>query len=98
MGLIDKKVSIFLDTNVFQTFLGKKKTSDVLLYSPGVPNKYYALVDFINQNKLKETVEICIPSVVIMECKQHMYACFLKSTKELEDSIENYQKLFGDVP
>lgn len=32
MGLIDKKVSIFLDTNVFQTFLGKKKTSDVLLY------------------------------------------------------------------
>lgn len=41
MGLIDKKVSIFLDTNVFQTFLGKKKTSDVLLYSPGVPNKYY---------------------------------------------------------
>lgn len=42
MGLIDKKVSIFLDTNVFQTFLGKKKTSDVLLYSPGVPNKYYA--------------------------------------------------------
>lgn len=38
MGLIDKKVSIFLDTNVFQTFLGKKKTSDVLLYSPGVPN------------------------------------------------------------
>jgi len=97
MGLIDKKVSIFLDTNVFQTFLGKKKTSDVLLYSPGVPNKYYALVDFINQNKLKETVEICIPSVVIMECKQHMYACFLKSTKELEDSIENYQKLFGDL-
>lgn len=97
MGLVDKKISIFLDTNVFQTFLGSKKSSSVLLYSTGVPQKYYDLIDFINKNNLNDFVEVCIPSVVIMECKQHMYECFLKSIKELEESIGNYKKLFGDL-
>lgn len=101
MNVGDKKTTIFLDTNVFQIFLGgfssNKKESNVILHSTGTPEKYYDLVEFVNKSKLNSLVEICIPSVVVMECKEHMYECFSRNIESLDEAVKNYQKIFGDL-
>lgn len=92
-----KKISIFLDTNIFQTFFGSKNDKKVFLYKAGVTNDYYRLRDFINEYQLSDQIEICIPSVVIMECKQHMLDCFIRNEKKLIEDVTNYKKIFGSL-
>lgn len=94
MNTADKKVSLFIDTNIFQSFIG---TDKVFLQSIGVSKDYYTIVDFINKYRLSDKIEICIPSVVVMECKQHMKKCFREQCKEIEKVIQEEQKIFGSL-
>lgn len=93
----EKRISIFLDTNILQTFFGSKKDTNVFLDKTGVPAEYYQLTDFINKYWLEKQIEICIPGVVVMECKQHMQNCFSKKVKQLTSNIDEYKKIFGSL-
>lgn len=97
MEIEEKKISLFLDTNVFQSFWTFKKNNCVFLDNTGVPSDYYQLLNFIEKYRLDDQIEICIPSVVIMECKQHMRDCFSKSMACLDSDLKEYKKLFGDL-
>lgn len=92
MGI--KDVSIFIDTNVFQMFWSVNNIRNVYLYKIEAPKEYYKLVDFVKNNELQDRVELCIPSIVIMECKQHMYECFKKNVAKIEEDIKSYKKAF----
>ncbi len=93
----EKRISIFLDTNILQTFFGSKKDTNVFLDKTGVPVEYYQLTDFINKYWLEKQIEICIPGVVVMECKQHMQNCFSKNIKQLTLDNAKYKKIFGSL-
>lgn len=97
MGDIKKEIAVFLDTNILQSFIGSKNESNVFLYKAGINGEYYNLTEFIDRYHLNNNIEICIPSVVVMEIKQHMYNCFRKNTKQLNDDIEKYKKLFNSL-
>ena len=42
-----KKVSVFVDTNMLQSFIKHNKKDYVFLYNLGIPKTYYDLVAFI---------------------------------------------------
>ncbi len=92
-----RKISVFLDTNIFQGFISFKKESKVRLFDVDVPQHYYRITDFIDFNHLYDKIEICIPKVVVMECKQHMIKCFNESVEDLKGYIEIYNKIFGSL-
>lgn len=89
-----KKISIFVDTNVLQSFYGDR---NVCLYKINVPEEYYKLIDFIIHNKLQDYIEICIPDIVMMEYKQHMMNCFVEKKEQLNKDKAIYEKIFGSL-
>lgn len=90
----DKKVSIFLDTNILQTFLGSE---NVFLQDLQITRDYYDLINFVNENRLRDYIEICIPEVVLLECRQHMRSCFAKNEDKIKQTTTEHQKLFGTL-
>lgn len=73
MAAHNKKISIFIDTNILQIIWGSKTIKNVHLDRIEITQQYYDLIDFIRDYNLEDVVEVCIPSIVAMEFKQHMY-------------------------
>lgn len=96
---MNAEISIFLDTNILQSFgVGKgKEGSNVFLSNLGVPSKFYDLVSFIDENRLADKIEICVPEVVTMEMKYHMLSGFKSQRQKLNAAIEEHKKIFGDI-
>lgn len=94
---MDRKTSIFLDTNIIQAFTSGKKGSSVFLDNLGIRKDYYTLTDFISNNGLEDEIEICIPEIVVMEMKHHMIAGFDKQLQQLNGQIEEHKKMFGNL-
>lgn len=93
-----KKISVFLDTNILQTFIeSHQRKSNVFLSNLGIPKEYYALTDFVLENSLQDYVEICIPEVVIKELRQHMINKFNQYCDKLTNDIDYYTKYGGDI-
>ena len=46
-----KKVSVFIDTNILQSFIKYSKKDYVFLANLGIPKNYYNLVSFIEENR-----------------------------------------------
>ena len=92
-----KETSVFLDTNIIQTFLGNKSGSNVFLNSLGICSEYHDLSNFITKNRLEGLVEICIPEVVVLEMKYHMNTGFVKQTQKLQDDLGMHKKLLGTI-
>jgi len=97
--MMDRETSIFLDTNIIQTFIDSKKGSgsNVFLYKLGIRQDYYKLSDFIKENGLEDRIEICIPEVVVMEMKHHMKEGFKKQFQRMKEQIEENQRIFGNL-
>lgn len=92
-----KKVSVFVDTNILQSFVSYRKTDYVFLANLGIPKAYYDLVAFIEDNHLENYVEICISEVVFKELRQHMIDMFDNFCKNFAKDMEHYSKIAGDI-
>lgn len=92
-----KKVSVFVDTNILQSFVSYRKTDYVFLANLGIPKAYYDLVAFIEDNHLENYVEICISEVVFKELRQHMINMFDNFCKNFAKDMEFYSKIAGDI-
>ena len=90
-----KKISVFIDTNVLQSFIGSKKY--VFLSNLGIPKQYYELVTFIKENHLQDYVEICISEVVFKEIRQHMINKFDSFCANIDNDMKLYSKIAGDI-
>ena len=64
---MSREISIFLDTNILQTFLGNKTGSNVFLNSLGIRSQFHELTNFIAENRLERLVELWIAAVVVLE-------------------------------
>lgn len=95
--MMNKEISIFLDTNIIQVFIGGKKGSNVFLHNLGIQKDYYMLVDFIDHNRLEDRIEICIPEIVVREMKYHMKSGFERQLLQLSDQIKEHKKIFGNL-
>ena len=84
---MSREISIFLDTNVIQSFLD----------SLGIRPDFHDLAKFIDENDLSNKVEICIPEIVVLEMKQHMKDGFLKQRQKLQDHLKEHKKVFGNI-
>lgn len=91
--MYNKEVSIFIDTNTAQTFIGKY----VYFSKLGVPSEYHKLTNFITENALKDRAEICFPETVIKEMKSHMIKGFTAASNEIVESICDFKNLYGDL-
>lgn len=99
---MDRGVSIFLDTNIIQTFRGSKNKrefpkSNVSLDKLGISSDYYDIVKFIESNNLVGQIEICIPEIVVMEMKHHMTEGYKKQLKRMRSHIKEHTDLFGNL-
>lgn len=97
--MMNREISVFLDTNIIQTFMSGdgKKASNVFLHSLGIRKEYYILSDFIGDNGLEDKIEICIPEIVVLEMKHHMKSGFRKQLQQLDSQIEEHKKIFGKL-
>jgi len=97
--MMNKETSVFLDTNIIQTFIGggSKKGSNVLLHSLGIRPEYYEFTDFIESNGLEDKIEICIPEIVVMEMKHHMKTGFERQLQQLGGQVDEHKKMFGNL-
>lgn len=95
--MMNKETSVFLDTNIIQTFIGGKKGSNVFLDNLGIRKEYYMLADFIDSNRLEDRIEICIPEIVVLEMKYHMKAGFERQLLQLLDQIKEHKKMLGNL-
>lgn len=92
-----KKVSVFLDTNILQSFFKFGKKDYVFLANLGIPKIYYDLVSFITENRLENHIEICISEVVFKEIRQHMINNFNSFCDTLTADVASYSKIAGDL-
>lgn len=92
-----KKVSVFLDTNILQSFIKHGKKDYVFLANLGVPKNYYKLVSFIEDNQLQDYVEICISEVVLKELRQHMIDNFNSFYDIIAADMVSCSKVAGDL-
>ncbi len=92
-----KKTSVFIDTNILQSFIPHNKTDYVFLANLGIPKGYYELVSFIEENKLNDYIEICISEVVFKELRQHMIDKFNSFCDRFKSDIDSYSKIAGDI-
>ena len=53
-----KKVSVFIDTNILQSFVKHHRKDYVFLSNLGIPKSYYDFVAFITDNRLQEDIGI----------------------------------------
>lgn len=86
-------ISVFIDTNVAQSFVG----NNVFLSRLGVPNEYYNLISFLTESRLDSKVTVFFPEVVVNEMKAHMKKCFDSCIAEIDRSTTSYSKIFGDL-
>lgn len=91
---MSREISIFLDTNIIQSFFDGKNGSSVFLDSLGIRSDFHTLTKFIDENDLSNKVEICIPEIVVLEMKQHMKDGFLKQRQKLQDHLKEHKKSF----
>lgn len=94
---MSREISIFLDTNVIQSFFDGKNGSSVFLDNLGIRPDFHDLTKFIDENDLSNKVEICIPEIVVLEMKQHMKDGFLKQRQKLRDHLKEHKKVFGNI-
>ena len=94
---MSREISIFLDTNVIQSFFDGKNGASVFLDSLGIRPDCHDLAKFIDENDLSNKVEICIPEIVVLEMKQHMKDGFLKQRQKLQDHLKEHKKVFGNI-
>lgn len=92
-----KKVSVFIDTNILQSFIKYSKKDYVFLANLGIPKNYYNLVSFIEENRLQDYVEICISEVVFKELRQHMIDNFNSFYNVIAADMESCSKVAGDL-
>lgn len=92
-----KGIAIFVDTNTLQIFLSEKQNTTVALDKIEISAEYYKLINFIELNELQNIVEVCIPSIVVMEMKQHMYDCYNSKVLQIEKDMNSYQRIFGTL-
>ena len=92
-----KKVCVFIDTNILQSFIKHNKKDYVFLAKLGVPKSYYNLVSFIQDNRLQNYVEICISEVVFKEIRQHMIDNFNSFYEVVSTEMESCAKIAGDL-
>lgn len=88
------KISIYIDTNKLQDYFGDK---NVRLDGFRMSSDYYKLVKYLEDNNLLDKVSICIPQIVIEEMMEHLFSNFKAAQKSLNDVINNYKKIFGDL-
>lgn len=94
---MSREISIFLDTNILQTFLGNKTGSNVFLNSLGIRSQFHELTSFIAENRLERLVELCIPEVVVLEMKHHMTTGFSRQCQKLEADLSAHKKVFDAI-
>lgn len=92
-----KKVSVFIDTNILQSFIKHNKKDYVFLANLGIPKSYYELVSFVRKNKLQSYIEICISEVVFKELRQHMINSFNSVCDSISADMAWYSKIAGDL-
>lgn len=92
-----KKISVFIDTNMLQSFIKHNKKDYVFLSNLGIPKSYYDLVSFIADNQLQNYIEICISEVVFRELRQHMINNFNSFCNSIKSDITSYAKIAGDL-
>ena len=92
-----KRVSVFIDTNILQSFIKYGKKDYVFLANLGIPKNYYNLVSFIEENRLQDYVEICISEVVFKELRQHMIDNFNSFYDNITADMESFSKIGGDI-
>lgn len=92
-----KKTSVFIDTNILQSFIKHGKKDYVFLANLGIPKSYYNLVSFIEENRLQDYVEICISEVVFKELRQHMIDNFNSFNDIIAADMTSFSKVAGDL-
>lgn len=91
------KISIFIDTNILQSFIKHGKRDYVFLANLGIPQKYSDLISFITENRLQKYIEVCISEVVFKELRQHMISDFNVFCDSIKSDIDFYKKIGGDL-
>lgn len=92
-----KKVSVFIDTNVLQSFFKSGNKDRVFLANLGIPKSYYDLVSFITDNQLENYIEICVSEVVFKEMRQHMINQFNSFCDSVVSDMASFAKIAGDL-
>lgn len=92
-----KKISVFIDTNILQSFIKHNRKDYVFLSNLGIPKSYYDLVAFITENRLQNHIEICVSEVVFRELRQHMINNFNSFCDSVESDMVSYAKIGGDL-
>ncbi|MDU9377092.1 hypothetical protein McpSp1_17380 [Methanocorpusculaceae archaeon Sp1] len=91
---VEKKISIFIDTNVLETHNSNGLTK---YDSFRLPKDCVSIMDFVRDYNLQKQVEICIPEIVWREILQHMRLGFLSRKQSLTDLVTDHQKTFGKL-
>lgn len=89
-----EKIYIFFDTNILEN---RFNGNCLNVSQPKFGNIYYQIQDFILDNKLEETVKLCIPEIVLMEMKKHLINCYKSQSDSLASFVDNFKKTFGDM-
>lgn len=90
----NQKLYLFFDTNSLESRFAK---DCLFLSKPEFSKIFYFAEQFIKDNKLEDSIKICIPEISLLEIKKHLVSCFQSNNDALNSDIEKYRKIFGDL-
>lgn len=94
MIMEDRKTRIYFDTNKLEC---RFNGDNLFLSDIKLSQIFYTVERIIDDLNLKDSVEICIPEVVIMELKKHMIDKYKSCFDSLKSKIEEAKKIFGSL-
>jgi len=90
-------IAIFFDTNKLEARFTDRKCGDLCVSDIKATKDFYDIKKFIENNRLYDSIEICIPEIVVREYKRHLLEIYTQHTKTFEDKINEYKKVFGSI-
>lgn len=97
------KVNIYFDTNSLEDYLPRTITakgnnkSFMKLSEFRFPSYYYDIEKFIQDNELRDKIEILIPEIVWMELEKHLINQHKQDLANLSLCIDEYKNIFSDL-
>ena len=89
-----EKAYIYFDTNALEC----RHSGKALFLSQFTVNPlYYEIEELIQNMKLMDIVEICIPEIVWYELQEHLVSYFKSEKESMESKISSFRKSFGNL-
>lgn len=92
-----KKIAIFFDTNKLEARFSNQKCGDLCIADIKASNDFYAIRRFVEEYRLSDKIEFCIPEIVIREYKRHLLEIYQKHTVSFIEQLNDYKRVFGSI-